>query len=170
MFTKQPKDTSSDETFAEYFTHLLNPTDTDELIIHHVATYCPVIDDPINEMEVDREIKGLNADKATGVDGIPLGIFKLLPVAWIWFITLLLNLVFMGTYPCAWCLAKVTIFQKGVRSFPSNYRRISILSALCKLNDCVLNKCFTLWYRPDTKQAGVHKKEGAALSNCCCYI
>ncbi len=36
MFTKQPqdKDTSSDETFAEYFTHLLNPTDTDELIDH----------------------------------------------------------------------------------------------------------------------------------------
>ncbi len=88
-------------TFAEYFTHLLNPTDTDELIIPHVETYCPVLDDLINEMEVDNEIKGLNAGKAAGVDGIPPGIFKFLPVAWICFITLLFNLVFMGTYPGA---------------------------------------------------------------------
>ncbi len=109
----QDKDTPTDETFPEYFTHLINPTDADELIIPHVATYCPVLDDPINEMQVDREIKGLNAGKAAGVDGIPPGIFKFLPVAWICFITLLLNLVFMGTYQGAWCLAKVfTIFKK----------------------------------------------------------
>ncbi len=76
-FTKQPQDkyTPSDDTFAEYFTHLLNPTDTDELSIPHVATYCPVLDDPINEMEVVREIKDLNASKVPGVDDIPPGIF-----------------------------------------------------------------------------------------------
>ncbi len=147
MFTKQPqdKDTSSDETFAEYLTYLLNPTDTDELIIPHV----------------NREIKGLNAGKAAGVDGIPPGIFKILPIAWICFITLLLNLVFMGIYSGAWCLAKVfTIFKKGVRSLSSNCRGISILSALCKLYDCVLNICFTLWYRPYTEQAGAEEGRG----------
>ncbi len=130
MLTKQPldKDRPSDETFIEYFTHLLNLTYTDELIIPHVATYCPVLDDPINEMEVDREIKGLNAGKATGVNVIPPGIFKFLPVTCICFITLLLNLVFMCAYPGAWCLAKVfTIFKKGVHSLSSNYRGISIL-------------------------------------------
>ncbi len=119
MFTKQPqdKDTPSDETFAEYFTHLLNPTDTDELIIPHVATHGQVVDGLINEMEVDHEIKDLNAGKAPAVDGIPPGIFKFLPVAWIWFITLLLNLVFKGTYPGAWCLVKVfTILKNGVHS------------------------------------------------------
>ncbi len=71
------------------------------MIIPHVATYCPFLDDPINEMEVDLEIKGLNAYKAARVDGIPPEIFEFLPVVWICFITLLLNLVFMGTYPGA---------------------------------------------------------------------
>ncbi len=47
MFTKQrqDKETASDETFAEYFTHVLNPTDADELIIPQVATYWPVLDE-----------------------------------------------------------------------------------------------------------------------------
>ncbi len=88
-------------------------------------------------------------------------IFKLLPVAWIWIITLLLSLVFRGTYPGAWCLAKVfTIFEKGVCSLSSNYRGISILSALCKLYDGVLKRHFTLWYRPDTEQAGAQEGNG----------
>ncbi len=131
------------------------------MIIPHVTTYCPVLDDTINEMEVDRDIKGLNAGKAPRVDGIPPGIFKFLPVAWMCFITLLLNLVFMDTYSGDWCLAKVfTIFKKDVRSLPSNYRGINILSALCKLYDCVLNRRFTLWYRPDTEQAGAQEGRG----------
>ncbi len=97
MFTKQrlDKETPSDDNFAEYFTHLLNPTDADELIIPQVATYWPVLDDPINKMEVDHEFKALSASKATGVEGIHPGIFKFLPLAWICFITLLLNLVFI---------------------------------------------------------------------------
>ncbi len=67
----------------------------------------------------------------------------------------------MGTYPGAWCLAKVfTIFKKGVRSLSSNYRGISILSALCKLYYCVLNRRFTLWYRPDTEQTGAQEGRG----------
>ncbi len=101
MFTKQHQDkkTPSDETFTEYFTHLLNPTDADELIIPQVVTYWPVLDDPINEMEVDHEIKALNEGKATGVEGIHPVIFKFLLLAWICFITLLLNLVYIGTYP-----------------------------------------------------------------------
>ncbi len=69
----------------------------------------------------------------------------------------------MGTYPGAWCLAKVfTIFKKGVRSLLSNYRAISILSALCKLYECVLNRGFTLWYRPYTEQACAQEGRGCS--------
>ncbi len=31
---------------------------------------------------------------------------------------------------------------------------------MCKLYDCVLNRCFTLWYRLDTEQAGAQEGRG----------
>ncbi len=44
----------------------------------------------------------------------------------------------------------------------SNYRGMFILSALCKLYDCVLNRRFTLCYRPYTRQAGAQEGRGCS--------
>ena len=44
---------------------------------------CPLLDDPIQEIEVDQQISRLNAGKAAGPDGVPPGVFKLLPAIWI---------------------------------------------------------------------------------------
>ena len=52
------------------------------------------------------------------------------------------------------------IFKKGMRSVASNYRGISILAALCKVYDGVLNQRFTLWFKPDVEQAGAQHGRG----------
>ncbi len=62
-------------------------------------TYIPVQDDPISTGEVFGEIKRMSLDKAPGTDGIPTGTFRYLPDQWIWLITFLLNMIFLGTYP-----------------------------------------------------------------------
>ena len=45
--------------------------------------YIPVLDDPILPQEVQDQVKRLKCSKACGPDGVPPGIFKLLPPAWI---------------------------------------------------------------------------------------
>ncbi len=58
-------------------------------------------------------------------------------------------MIFLGTYPKAWCLAKFfTIFKKGLSCIPGNYSGISILN-LCKLYDGILNKCQIAKYGVD---------------------
>ncbi len=71
-------------------------------------------------------------------------------------------MIFLGTYPGAWCLAAklFTIFKKGLSCIPGNYRGISFLNALCKLYDGILNKCFILWFKPDIEQEGAHESRG----------
>ena len=54
-----------------------------------------------------------------------------------------------------WTMLKVfTIFKKGRRDDPDNYRGISVLSANPKLYDMVLSQRFSLWYTPRPEQAG----------------
>ena len=47
-----------------------------------------------------------------------------------------------------------TIFKKGRQDDPSNYRGISVLSAIPKLYDMILSNRFSLWYKPRPEQAG----------------
>ncbi len=74
---------------------------------------------------------------------------------WIIAITYLFNQVFEGEYPTEWTLAKLfTIFKKGYRLDTNNYRGISILAALAKVYDGVLNRRFCQWFKPDEEQSG----------------
>ncbi len=60
-----------------------------------------------------------------------------------------------------WAVAKVfTIFKKGQKSNPENYRGISIISAIAKVYDMILSARFNLWYHPTPKQAGAQKNRG----------
>ncbi len=120
-----------------------------------------MLDDPISEAEVCDKINRMSPETAPCTDGIPLGTFRYLTDQWIWLLTFLLNLIFLGTYPEAWCLAMFfTIFKKGLSCIPGNYRGISILNALCKLYDGILNKHFILWFKPDIEQAGAQEGRG----------
>ena len=89
------------------------------------------------------------------------GILKILPAQWIIFITFFFNLVFQGTYPIQWAIAKVfNIFKKGDKRDPGNYRGISIMSAIAKLYDVILCNRFLQWYKPKFEQAGAQKGRG----------
>jgi hypothetical protein len=161
---KPPNDrscTPTDIEFAKHFSELLNAADATELQCPSTNIYIPILDDPISTAEVDASLRGLHSSKSAGPDGVPPGILKFLPPAWITLLTFLLNLAFSGSYPVAWCYAKFfTIFKKGNPQEPANYRGISILNACCKVYDSVLQKRFIKWYSPSPEQAGAQTGRG----------
>ena len=151
----------SDEDFAAHFGSLLNPTN-EEIVTPENGPYIPVLDDEISAMEVKREIDKLKAGKAPGLDGVPPGVLKLLSPAWICTLTVLFNSVFIsGSYPEEWAKAKLfTIYKKGPKLNPRNYRGISIISFMAKLYDSILNARLCQWFKPDVEQAGAQKERG----------
>ena len=158
-------ETPSDDDFCEYFQNLLNPSeqspDPPVLQVPDSGTYMPILDDPIDPNEIDVSIKQLKSNKAAGADGMPPGVLKLFNDEWILMVTFLFNMVFRGQYPLHWAIAKMfMIFKKGARLVTSNYRGISIINALAKLYDMVLNARLTKWYKPSQEQAGSQKGRG----------
>ena len=152
--------TPSDNVFCEFFTQLLND-DSDvptPLVVPHTDKYNYELDKEFDPAEIENAIKDLKSNKAAGVDGIPPGLLKSLPDEWLLMITFLFNSVFSGSYPLCWALAKMfLIFKKGERLLPSNYRGISVVNALPKLYDMVLNVRFMKWYSPSPEQSGAQK-------------
>ena len=93
----------------------MNPSNSEDVICPETDVSVPVLDDPISEAEVTVEIKRMASDKAPGTDGIPAGVFKHLSGQWIWLLTVLMNVIFIGVFPGSWCLAIFfTIFKKGL--------------------------------------------------------
>ena len=152
----------SDEEFCAYFTDLLNPpSGYEELVIPQCDNYVPILDDDIMPDEVEKVILNLKSDKAAGSDSVPPGLFKHISDEWLYVITFLFNMVFHGAYPLEWALARMfMIYKKGDRLFPSNYRGISIINAIAKIYDMVLNNRFIKWYKPRSEQAGAQKGRG----------
>ena len=123
--------------------------------------YIPILDDPIFPDEVITQIESLKPNKACGIDGIPPGILKLLNDEWILLITYVYNQVFEGNYPDIWAISRMFVaFKKGLIEDPSNYRGISIMIALCKVYDGILNQRFMKWYIPEYEQAGGQSGRG----------
>ena len=77
-------------------------------------------------------------------------------------ITNLFNAIFTAQiYPDNWSYAKLTtVFKKGDRSLPSNYRGISVMNSLAKLFDMVLCARLTRWFTPLREQAGAQAGRG----------
>ena len=155
-------ETPNDMEFCRHFEKLLNPVvDHEDMYIPNESKYIPVLDDDISPLEVDNAIKLLKANKAAGIDEVPPGILKLVTDEWILLITFIFNEIFSGHYPPQWAIAKVfTIFKKGDKLNPENYRGISIIVALAKLYDSVLAARLNLWYKPKKEQAGSQKGRG----------
>ena len=144
-FTNPPDQQThpTDEDFKTYFEGLLNQDEVQQTYIPEVNTHVPILDDDITPTEVETQLKRLKSSKAAGVDGLPPGVLKWLPDDWILLLTYLCNAVFNGTYPEAWSEAKLfAIYKKGERLDPANYRGISILPALSKVYDGILNERF----------------------------
>ena len=122
----------------------------------------PVLDEPILPMDVERQTKLLKSNKASGPDGLPPGILKILPEQWILLLaTLFNNIFYSATYPLDWTKAKlVTIYKKGDKENVRNYRGISIINSIAKLYDMVLCWRLKQWFKPYREQAGAQEKRG----------
>ena len=124
----------SDDVFKTHFHQLFNSTDIEYPDFNelHSEISIPVLDEPMTTNEVYNEIAKLKPNKGSGVDGVPPGIFKFLPANWILLITTLFNnLLVSGSYPDCWTSAKLfTIFKRGTKSDPSNYRGINIINSI----------------------------------------
>ena len=120
----------------------------------------PILDNPITENEVLQEAKRMNSNKACGLDGVTPGIFKLLPGPWLLLLaSLLSNLFLAAQYPVSWSKAKFfTIFKKGDRLNPGNYRGISVINSIAKLYDMILCSRLKSWFKPYREQAGSQEK------------
>ncbi len=99
-----------------------------------------VLDNPITPTEVCDRARNLKPDKTCGPDGVSLRILSLIPAHSILKIAALFKRVFIsGLCPIAWTRAKMfTIFKKGDRDDPDNYRDISVSNLIEKLYDMVI--------------------------------
>lgn len=77
-------------------------------------------------------------------------------------LVILFNSVFLsGQYPASWTRAKLfTIFKKGEKLNPSNYRGISVTNSVCKRYDMILCHCLYQWFTPHREKAGAQKGRG----------
>ena len=153
----------SELEFQEHLEKLLNPRGeriTVDLSEYH--TTIPILDEPIRTKEVSEVLEeNVKPDKGCGPDGNSPGVYKLLPGQWVSFLCFLFNVIFVAGYPLAWSSAKlIMLFKKGLRSACNNYRGISIINAVAKIYDYVLNNRLTTWYIPCREQAGAQSKRG----------
>ena len=154
----------SDDTFKTYFEEIFNLPNTEYLYVNDLLTQVtiPVLNKSIRAAEVEAQIKRLKSNKASGLDGLPPVLFKRLPAGWIMFITTLFNTLFMtGSYPTSWINAKMfTIFKRGSKLVPSNYRPMNVINTLAKVYNMVLCARLGQWFAPHREQAGSQAGRG----------
>ncbi|XP_045109713.1 uncharacterized protein LOC123503778 [Portunus trituberculatus] len=154
----------SDDYFKAHFEEILNQGDDCDKNLNDISTnvHIPLLDDPISEQEIRDQIRNIKVDKARGPDGLSPGLLSLLPAQWILVLSVLFNKVFLSeVYPQGWCKAKLTtIFKKGDKSQPKNFRDISIINCLPKLYDKILCHRLKQWFSPYREQAGAQSRRG----------
>ena len=162
---QKKSDEPSPEEFKIHFEKLLNPRDITPVsdIDFSNCPNVPVLDDPISMDELNRCIKDLNPNKASDINGISPGIFKLLSTSWLQLILILFNVIFLYVKtPSCWIISKmIVMFKKGKGSLCDNYRGISINDILYRVFDKILYNRLELWYKPTREQAGAQKNRGS---------
>lgn len=111
-------------------------------------------------------IKNIAPGKAAGPDGLPGDLLLHDPTLWANFILLLMNLLAQGhPVPESWKGAEVvTIYKKGAKEDPANYRPISLIDVIQKVVGRVLISRMVSWLEEGNilthLQAGFRQKVG----------
>ena len=134
------KDLPSDEDFKHFYESNINLLSNNSHVLNvdiENNVSIPVLDNLFTPLEVSNQIDNMKADKSSGLDGIPPGVYKLLTPAWIILITSLFNIIFTSaTYPVSWTKAKLfMLFKRGDSKDPNNYRGIYVINSLANLYD-----------------------------------
>ena len=99
----------------------------------------------INEVRVNKLLKGLQIDKSPGPDKIHNRVLNKTADLITYPITAIFNdSMHSGNLPFEWKLAEVTpIFKKGKKTDPNNYRPVSLTSSSCKLLETMIRNDIT---------------------------
>jgi hypothetical protein len=129
------------ELFANFFESVYDE-DVEQEIVNSSDSLgsCGFSNIQIDESEVESALKGLNANKSPGDDGIPLSFVKLcadgLKVPLLHILNTSLS---QGIFPEKWKNSfLVPIFKSGKRNDVSNYRGVAILSCFAKLFESII--------------------------------
>ena len=100
-----------------------------------------IMNAPIVTNELTLALRQAKSGKAGGIDGISVEFFKHGSETMRKAILALFNFVFhQGRYPDIWSQGIINpIYKSGMMSQPENYRKITLISALGKLFDSILN-------------------------------
>ena len=153
----------SELEFQAHLEKLLNPdTETVNTDLSDYNVQIPVLDGKIEAEEVNEVLMSqVKENRGCGPDGNSPGVFKILPGQWIEFLCFLFNFVFVAGYPMVWASARlIMLFKKGLRNDCDNYRGISVINAISKIYDYVLNNRLLSWYKPSREQAGAQSERG----------
>lgn len=124
----EPKDKANvlNDQYTSVFTR--EPPDLDDTPIP------PMTDIEFTSPGVEKLLQNLNPNKAAGPDLLPTRMLKMVAKK----ITQVLAFIFQQSYdtsqvPSDWQLANVTtVFKKGDKTNPANYRHVSLTCILCK--------------------------------------
>lgn len=146
----------SEEAWTAYFRSLLDPGSHE--LANNIREGNPVEEEAnpptavelngcITHQEVKEAMKNIHNNKAAGVDGIKGEFLKCATDLLIGPITTVFNKIFLdGSYPESWGIGIIhTLYKSGDVHEPSNYRGITVGTALSKLYACVLNNRITKW-------------------------
>ena len=136
------------EVFAEHFSQLdVSHSTGMSFSDDNYAVHNEILDRKFTLQEIDSAIKNLKSGKATGSDDIRNEYIsyenkQLRPA-----LKLLFNEIYdTGIYPAQWCSGIIVpIYKKGNREDPSNYRGITLTSAMSKLFTHMLNQRINDW-------------------------
>ena len=137
------------EDWAEYFEGLLNVAETDgplpdaaELTQYLFLTRRSqplsvppsVLESEVSCDEVRKALNKLRNGRAVGQDGIPVEVYKCLSAKLVPFFTKVFNtLIELRFFPAEWSISIITpIFKSGDPRVRSNYRGVSVITALSK--------------------------------------
>lgn len=132
----------TEETWVDHFKTLLqdNTETSYENSEPYISKSTDALDTEITKNEIETHINKLKTKKSPGIDGIlnemiKSGRYILVPIIK----TLFNKILISGTFPQIWNKGLIkTIYKKGDKLLPSNYRGITLTSCLGKLFTSIL--------------------------------
>ena len=117
--------------------------------------------------EVCTILRSLDSSKSAGDDGIPTRLLKEVASEICTSLSFLFNLSFTrGELPQMWREATITpVHKKGTQTSPTNYRPISLISVIAKVQERIVHKRLYAHVEPHlpNEQSGFRKKDGTEL-------
>ena len=130
--------------------------------LHNHFSYIPMLDDLPTLDEVKFAFRRIQ--RGIGIDGLPPLTLKIIPPSMINCILLLIQKVFLTSYPSDWNKQILHSITKKDHTYDNpDLRGIAIAPLLCRVYDNVIENRFSNWYKPNCQQAGFRKGQGCLM-------